>query len=47
MFYFPTLKDFVGHHKLWNEVMSWFTQMMCHSVYIPLLIRPDMSRDAG
>ena len=20
VFYFPTLKDFVGHYKLWNEV---------------------------
>ena len=30
-----------------NEVMFWFTQMMCYNVYIPLLIRPDMSRDAG
>ena len=39
VFYFPTLKDFVGHYKLWNEVMSWFTQMMCHSVYIPLLYK--------
>ena len=31
----------------WNEVMFWFTQMMCYNVYIPLLIRPDMSRSAG
>ena len=41
VFYLPTLKDFVGHYKLWNEVMIWFTQMMCYNVYIPLLIRPD------
>ena len=41
VFYLPTLKDFVGHYKLWNEVMFWFTQMMCYNVYIPLLIRPD------
>ena len=38
----PTLKDFFGHHKLWNEVMFWFTQMMCYNVYIPLLIRPEI-----
>ena len=25
VFYLPTLKDFVGHYKLWNEVMFWFT----------------------
>ena len=42
-----TFKDFVGHYKLWNEVMFWFTQMMCYNVYIPLLIKPDMSRSAG
>ena len=42
--YLPTLKDY---YKLWNEVMFWFTQMMCYNVYIPLLIRPDMSRSAG
>ena len=29
VFYLPTLKDVVGHYKLWNEVISWFTQMMC------------------
>ena len=33
VFYLPTLKDFVGHYKLWNEVMFWCTQMMClHSI---------------
>ena len=37
--YVPTLRD-VGHYKLWNEVMFWFTQIMCYNVYIPLLIRP-------
>ena len=44
VFYLPTLKDY---YKLWNEVMFWFTQMMCYDVYISLLIRPDMSRSAG
>ena len=46
-FHLQTLKDVVGHYKLWNEVMLWFTQMICYNVYIPLLIRPDMSRNAG
>ena len=39
VFYLPALKQVVGHYKLWNEVMFWFTQMMCYNVYIPLLIR--------
>ena len=39
VFYLPTLKDVVGHYKLWNEVMVWFTQMMCYNVYIQLPIR--------
>ena len=47
VFYLPTLEDVVGHYKLRNEVMFWFTQIMCYNVYIPLLIRPDMSRNAG
>ena len=38
VFYLPTLKDVVGHYKLWSEVMFWFTQMMCYNVYVPLLI---------
>ena len=41
------IKDVVGHYKLWHEVMFWFTQMMCYNVYIPWLIIPDMSRNAG
>ena len=41
------VKDVVGHSKLWSEVMAWFTKMMCYNVYIPLLIMPDMSRNAG
>ena len=39
VFNLPTLKDVVGHYKLWNEVIVWFTQMMCYNVYIPFLIR--------
>ena len=34
VFYLPTLKDVVGHYELWNEVMFWFTQVMCYNVYI-------------
>ena len=35
VFYLPTLKDIVGHYKLWNEVMFWFTNdvLQClHSI---------------
>ena len=39
VFYLPTLKQVVGHHKSCKEVMFWFTQMMCYNVYIPLLTR--------
>ena len=41
VFYLLTLKDVVGHYKLWSEVMFQFTQIMCYNVHIPLLIRPD------
>ena len=37
--YLLTLKYVVGYYKLWNEVMVWFTQIICYNVYIPLLIR--------
>ena len=49
VFYLPTLKDVVGHYKLSNEVMFWFTQMMCYNVYIPLLIRQanDVEENPG
>ena len=33
------IKQVVGHYKLCNEVLFWFTQIMCYNVYIPLLIR--------
>ena len=26
VFYLPTLKDVVGHYKLWNEVMFWLNR---------------------
>ena len=49
VFYLPTLKQVVGHYKLWNEVLFWFTQMMCYNVYIPLLIRQanDVEENPG
>ena len=49
VFYLPTLTDVVGHYKLRNEVMFWFTQMMCCNVYIPLLIRQanDVEENPG
>ena len=48
VFYLPTFKD-VGHYKLWNEVMFWFTQMVCYHVYIPLLMRQanDVEENPG
>ena len=40
VFYLPTLKLLVvGQYKMWNQVVFWFTQMMCYNVYIPLLLR--------
>ena len=32
-----------------NQVMFWFTQMMCYNVYIPLLIRQanDVEENPG
>ena len=50
VFYLPTLKQVVGHYKSCiNEVMFWFTQMMCYNVYIPLLIRQanDVEENPG
>ena len=39
VFYLPTLEQVVIQYKMWNQVMFWFTQMMCYNVYILLLIR--------
>ena len=49
VFYLPTLKQVVAHYKSCNEVMFWFTQMMCYNVYIPLLIRQanDVEENPG
>ena len=34
VFSFPTLKDVVGHYKLWNEVMFWLNTIVCYNVLI-------------
>ena len=39
VFYLPVLKQVVGQHKMWNDVMFWFSQMIFYNAYIPLLIR--------
>ena len=39
VFYLLTLKQVVIQYKMLNQVMFWFTQMMCYNVCIPLLIR--------
>ena len=40
VFYLPVLKqvNLVGQHKMWNDVMFWFSQMIFYNAYIPLLI---------
>ena len=42
-------KNVVGYYNLWNEVMVWFTQMLCYNVYIPLLIKQanDVEENLG
>ena len=49
VFYLATLKDVVANCKLWNEEMVWFTQLIYHNVYIPLLIRQanDVEENPG
>ena len=49
VFYLLTLKQVVMHYKMLNQVMFWFTQMMCYNVYIPLLIRQanDVEENPG
>ena len=44
-----TLKQVVMQYKMLNQVMFWFTQMMCYNVYIPLLIRQanDVEENPG
>ena len=39
VFYLPVLKQVVGQHKMWNDVMFWFSQMIFYNANFPLLIR--------
>ena len=49
VFYLPVLKQVVGQHKMWNDVMFWFSQMISYNAYIPLLIRQanDVEENPG
>ena len=49
VFYLPVLKQVVGEYKMWNDVMFWFSKMICYNVYIPLLIRQanDVEENPG
>lgn len=38
VFYLPVLKQVVKQHKMWNDVVFWFSQMIFCKAYIPLLI---------
>ena len=39
VFYLPVWKKVVGLHKMWNDVMFWFSQIIFYNAYILLLIR--------
>ena len=43
------LKQVVVQHKMWNDVMFWFSQMIFYNAYIPLLIRQanDVEENPG
>ena len=49
VFYLPVLKQVVGQHKMWTDVMFWFSQMIFYNAYIPLLIRQanDVEENPG
>ena len=49
VFYLPVLKQVVGQHEMWNDVMFWFSQMIFYNAYIPLLIRQanDVEENPG
>ena len=38
VFYLPTLKQVVGQYKIWNEVMFWFTRMICYNVFHSFIV---------
>ena len=43
------LKQVVEQHKMWNDVMFWFSQMIFHNANFPLLIRQanDVEENPG
>ena len=49
VFYLPVLKQVVGQHKMWNDVMFWFSQMIFYNANFPLLIRQanDVEENPG
>ena len=49
VFYLPVLKQVVGQHEMWNDVMFWFSQMIFYNAYISLLIRQasDVEENPG
>ncbi|CAH3031863.1 unnamed protein product [Pocillopora meandrina] len=49
VFYLPVLKQVVGQHKMWNDVMFWFSQMTFYNAHSPLLIRQanDVEENPG
>ena len=49
VFYLPVLKQVVGQHKMWNDVMFWFSKMIFYNAYIPLLLRQaiDVEENPG
>ncbi|CAH3106867.1 unnamed protein product [Pocillopora meandrina] len=49
VFYLPVLKQVVGQHKMWNDVMFRFSQMIFYNAHIPLLVRQanDVEENPG
>ena len=49
VFYLPVLKQVVRQHKVQNDVMFWFSQLIFDNAYIPLLIRQanDVEENPG
>ena len=36
VFYLPSLKDVVGHYKLWNEMIFWVKHKLCATMLHPI-----------
>ena len=49
VFYLPVLKQVVRQHKMRNDVIFWFSQLIFYNAYIPLLIRQgnDVEENPG